>query len=136
MNYYGRKVDIPQSVDQRALQHHWDINIPELLGPVVDTSLGDPSKGTFPPSDTQVTDTQAPDTQASDILKLFLASVPQACLSSPPPSELCSEGHKVWRFRDQIVDTARAAELWRQGHDVISIECDIEDTENKKQSLE
>lgn len=35
----------------------------------------------------------------------------------------------MWRFGDQIVDTARAAELWRQGHDVIFVEYDIKDTD-------
>lgn len=159
MGYHGRKVNIPQSVDQPALQHHWDMcclenvplwslptskaklsNIAELLGPAVNTSRGDPSIETFPPASvTQATDTQAsdnqaqgteaPDTQASDMLNFFLASAPQACLPSPPPSEPGSDGHKTWRFGDQIVDTGQAAELWRQGHDVTPIGRDIDDTD-------
>ncbi|KUI70302.1 hypothetical protein VM1G_06443 [Cytospora mali] len=168
VDYHGRKVDIPSDIDQRALQHHWDmcclenipssllpyssavvIDIPELRGPAINTSQGNPSKGAFPhASDSQVSathkaDTQASSTQASDTLTAsdmqslrlssFLASASQACLPSPPPSKPSSEGQKLWRLGHKVIkDPARAVELWRQGHNIVAVESDTEGSDEER----
>lgn len=64
---------------------------------------------------------------------LYLASTPNPCLPSPPPSEPGLEGHKLWRVGNKVItDPARAVNLWQQGHDVIPLEIDTEGSNEER----
>lgn len=158
-DFHGRKVDLPRNIDQRALQHHWDMCclentplwslpfysgalsiIPELtpsLLPNSGTSRGDLSKGTSKHAsqalDTQASGAQTPSDLQSFRLNSFLASASGAYPQSPPPSYAGSQGHKLWRFGHEVIDDpARAAELWRQGHNVVPVESEAEGSDEKR----
>lgn len=111
VEYHGQKAKMPRKVDERALQHHWDmcclentpewslpfprrvvVNVPNFPSPLLDSgvSQGDPSKVFQQTSSTQASNTrEASGTQAVTTTQ---ASRPtQASAVAPPPSPPLSE---------------------------------------------
>ncbi|KUI70362.1 hypothetical protein VM1G_06254 [Cytospora mali] len=131
---------LPRNIDQRALQHHWDMcclentlssslpypldvlaNVPELPSPSIGSaaSQGDPCKTSFQ----QASGTQTPDTQQPSQPTFHQASGTTACPPSPALSEPGSEGGTSWCFGNQMIkDPAEARELIMQGRNLESFD--------------
>ncbi|KUI73850.1 hypothetical protein VM1G_09425 [Cytospora mali] len=131
---HNSKAHLPDNIDQRALQHHWDMcclensasyhltpnrgtltNRPELPSPLArNSAVPDPSKEDFQQAlNSQASNTQASgtptasDTQASEMQPFRLSSFQVSGATTFPPSSPSSK------------PGSGASKLWRLGHKVI-----------------